>query len=108
MGINPRIPAHGTMCTAGKEAHVRGVISEMGQSTGCQQDAGPRCPPVSPLFTVKPHHKMPLGLAVTVKAAVAADFHSPGNCVQDRVASTERPNPPLVSLQKEEGAPERG
>lgn len=87
---------------------MRCVISEMGQSTGCQQDAGPRGPPPSPLFTVKPHHKMLLGLAVTVKAAVAADFHSPGNGIQDRVASPERPKPPLASLQKEEGAPERG
>lgn len=45
----------------------------------------PRCPPPSPLFTVKPHHKMLLGLAVTVKAAVAADSHSPG-----MVSKTER------------------
>lgn len=32
---------------------------------------------------------------------------APGNFIQDRVASTERPKPPLVSLQKVEGALER-
>ena len=32
---------------------------------------------------------------------------APGNFIQDRVASAERPKPPLVSLQKVEGALER-
>lgn len=32
---------------------------------------------------------------------------APGNFIQDRVASTERPKLPLVSLQKVEGALER-
>lgn len=32
---------------------------------------------------------------------------APGNFIQDRVTSTKRPKPPLVSLQKVDGAPER-
>lgn len=70
---------HLEQCKELGKKHTRSVTPEWGQSTPhCQDDGGPtRCPPPSPLFTVKLLHKMLLSVAVTVNAAVAVDFHSP-------------------------------
>lgn len=76
--------------------------------TARMSEAPARCSPPSLLFTVKLPHKMLLSLAVTVNATVSVDFRiAPGNFIQDKVGSTERPKPPLVPLQKVEGALER-